>query len=62
MELKGNSIEFKYVFKIWLNQSGKSSIVDVQLGSRYAPVSITSFNIVYRKLMKFLKCYLAKEK
>ena len=31
----------KYVFKIWFNQSEKSSIVDVQLSSKYASVKIT---------------------
>ena len=31
----------KYVFKIWFNQSEKSSIVDVRLGSQYASVNIT---------------------
>ena len=37
----------KYVFKIWLNQSKKSSIEDVRLGSKYASVNITlqSFNL-----------------
>ena len=42
----------KYVFKIWFNQSGKSSIVDVQLGSKYDSVSITlhlTFSCEYSK-------------
>ena len=30
-----------YVFRIWFNRSDKSSIADVQLGSRYASVNIT---------------------
>ena len=26
----------KYIFKIWLNQSKKTSIIDVRLGPNYA--------------------------
>ena len=32
--------QIKYVFKIWLNRSEKSCIVHVQLGSKYASVSM----------------------
>ena len=39
----------KFVFKIWLNWREKSSIVDVQLGSKYASVSMTLH-------LEFLKC------
>ena len=34
--------QIKYVSKIWLSRSKKSSIVDVWLGSKYASVNITS--------------------
>ena len=37
----------KYVFKIWFNQSEKSSIVDVRLGSKYISVNITLQLIFY---------------
>ena len=48
MEPKGNSIKFK----IWLNRSEKSFIADVQLGSKYASVSIT-LNLTFLKRIKF---------
>ena len=64
----------KYVFKICLNQSEKSSIADIRLGSKYASASITlNLTIVIRnrKTFRFLwlwfnissnKNVLAKEK
>ena len=33
--------QIKHVFKIWFDQSEKSSITDVRLGSKYASVNIT---------------------
>ena len=45
MEPKGNSIEFK----IWLNQSEKSFIADVRLGSKYASVS-TTLNLTFKRI------------
>ena len=48
-ERQFNSI--RYIFKIWFNQSEKSSIVVVRLGSKYASVNITlqlTFYISYK--------------
>ena len=59
MEPKRQFDQIEYVFKIWFNQSEKSSIVDVRLGSKYASVNITLHltflkrTLVYRKLMNF---------
>ena len=49
MQLKGNSIELSMFFEICFNQSEKSSIVDVQLGSKYASVKITSHLIFFKR-------------
>ena len=40
MEPKGNSIELSTFFKISLNRSKKSYIVDVRLDSKYASMNI----------------------
>ena len=40
MEPEGNSIGLSS-FKIWFKRSDKSSIADVQLGSKYASVNTT---------------------
>ena len=56
MEPKGNSIELSMFLKYGLTKVKKSSVKDVQLGSKYASVSITLHltflkkNIVDRKL------------
>ena len=59
MEPKRQFDRIEYVFKIFFNQSEKSSIVDVRLGSKYASVNITLHltflkrTLVYRKLVNF---------
>ena len=42
--------QIKYVFKIWLSRSKKSSIVDVWLGSKYASVNITLQGFMWRMI------------
>ena len=41
VESKGNSIELSMLLKYGLTKVRKSSIIDIQLGSKYASVSIT---------------------
>ena len=68
MEPKGNSIELSMFLKYGLTKVKKSSVKDVQLGSKYASVSITLHltflkkNIVDRKLWHFVKFYLKRNK
>ena len=51
----------KKVFKIWLNWSKKSSIVDVWLISKYAFVNMTLQGFTWRKI-KCEKCMYIKNK
>ena len=65
MEPERQFDRIEYVFKIWFDWSEKSSIVDVQLGSKYASVSMTLHLAFLKRTVyswKFLKFYLAKEK
>ena len=54
MEPKRQFDQIEYVFKIWFNQSEKSSIVDVRLGSKYASVNIT-LHLTFLKRTQFIE-------
>ena len=49
MEPKGNSIELSTFIKYGLTEVTKSSIVDIQLGSKYASVNITLHLTFFRR-------------
>ena len=50
MEPKGNSIELSTFFKIWFNESDKSSIADVRLGYKYGSVNITLHLTFFKRI------------
>ena len=49
MEPKRQIDQIEYIFEIWFNQNEKSSILDVQLGSKYASVNITSHLTFFKR-------------
>ena len=54
MESKRQFDRIEYVFKIWFSRSEKSTILDIQLGSKYASVNI-NLHLTFLKRTWFIE-------